>query len=40
MKEKNDEKINQLNKEIQVCLQTTHYFQKVLQIQAQEHIWL
>lgn len=40
MKEKNDEKITQLNKEIQVGLQTTHYFQKILQIQGQEHIWL
>lgn len=28
MKEKNDEKITQLNSEIQVCSQTTHYFQK------------
>lgn len=40
MKEKNDEKITQLNKDIQVCLQTTHYFQEMLQIQGQEQIWL
>lgn len=40
MKEKNDEKITQLNKDIQVCLQTTHYFQEILQIQGQEQIWL
>jgi hypothetical protein len=40
MKEKNDEKITQLNKEIQVCSQTINYFQKMLQIQGQEHIWL
>jgi kinesin family protein 4/21/27 len=40
MKEKNDEKITQLNNEIQVCLQTTHYFQNMLQFQGLEHIWL
>jgi hypothetical protein len=40
MKEKNDERITQLNGEIQVCLEITHYFEKMLEIQNQEHLQL
>jgi kinesin family protein 4/21/27 len=32
MKERNDEKITQLNSEIQVCLKTTHYCENMLGI--------
>jgi hypothetical protein len=32
MKEKNDERITQLNSEIQVCVETVHCFEKILEI--------
>jgi hypothetical protein len=40
MKEKNDERIFQLNGEIQVSLDVTHHFEKMLEIQNQEHVQL